>query len=202
MARATAVQPDLSEKGVDDQTVMELCKRLDNLPLAIELAAAPCMTTKRRRMRRRGVVLGVLASLLPVNAHALRGAVPDNGVSTCIPSLDPEVRLLGSRRGPSNSRHSRAATMRQSGGPAPGARTRQNLRRCWRASSSIWSPAPIGSGPRWRAVANPVVQYRTERGLSQRALAGPQSGSNLRSPAWSSASTIPRWRRCSCSRAS
>jgi hypothetical protein len=59
---------------------------------------------------------------------------------------------------------------------------RQRFRQCSRASPKIQSSALNGNGPRWRARANAVVRFRTERGLSQPALAGLLGGSSLRSP--------------------
>ncbi|MEV6099538.1 BTAD domain-containing putative transcriptional regulator [Nocardia sp. NPDC051981] len=68
--RATAVRPDLPVSGLELQTVAEICRQLDGLPLALELAAAkvrvmPLATLHARLADRFTVLAGGNRTALP-----------------------------------------------------------------------------------------------------------------------------------------
>lgn len=78
VARAQAVRPDFALDGRRD-TIVEICNRLDNLPLAIELAASrvrvvPAETILARLERRLKVLTGG-ARELPERQQTLRAAI-------------------------------------------------------------------------------------------------------------------------------
>jgi predicted ATPase/DNA-binding CsgD family transcriptional regulator len=79
VARARAVQPDFGLTAETAPAVAELCRRLDGLPLAIELAAArvsllPPPSLLGRLEHRLGLLAGG-ARDLPVRHQSLRGAI-------------------------------------------------------------------------------------------------------------------------------
>ncbi len=77
--RARAVKPDLRADGEDLAAVAEICRRLDGLPLAIELAAARVRTLSPRglaaRLGRRLSLLTDGARDLPERQRTLRDAI-------------------------------------------------------------------------------------------------------------------------------
>ena len=77
--RARAVRPDLSLTESDEYAVLEICRRLDGLPLAIELAAARCRLLSPRaisaRLERRLPLLTMGGRDAPLRHQTLRDAL-------------------------------------------------------------------------------------------------------------------------------
>ena len=77
--RARLVRPDLEPDDEDLDTIAEICRRLDGLPLAIELAAARVRLLSlgaiRDRLERRLDALGQGASGVPDRQRSLRQAI-------------------------------------------------------------------------------------------------------------------------------
>jgi non-specific serine/threonine protein kinase len=79
VARAAAANPDFALTAEDGETVAEICRRLDGLPLAIELAAARAKVlapwTLLRRLKHRLKLLEGGALDLPKRQQTMRGTV-------------------------------------------------------------------------------------------------------------------------------
>ena len=78
-ARAGEAQPGFAPDATELETIAEICRRLDGLPLAIELAAARVVhlppTALLRRLERRLPVLAGGARDLPARQRTLRDAI-------------------------------------------------------------------------------------------------------------------------------
>ena len=79
VGRARAVRPDFALSAGNVADVIEICRRLDSLPLAIELAAARCKVLSPQailtRLQSRLVLLTGGASNLPVRQQTLRNTI-------------------------------------------------------------------------------------------------------------------------------
>ena len=98
LQRVRAVKPNFAVRDEQAQAIAELCRQLDGLPLAIELAAARIRILSPQamlaRLARRLEVLTGGASNLPTRQQTLRGTIDwSYGL------LDPEEQVLFSRLG-------------------------------------------------------------------------------------------------------
>ena len=207
LARARAVKPDFE----GDESISEICRRLDDLPLALELAAARVTALSsaqilERLSHRLPLLTGGAQRSARAPAHARLGdrlelrAADSARAAGLRPALHLRRRLHARRRRAGGRCRSRHASIARRQEPAPTTRTIGSG--CWRRFASTrrggWrSPAREKSS----TAATPSTSSHSWRRPSRRCGRAPSAGST----GWSKSTTTsaPRssgWRRWgSCS---